>query len=115
MWKPVRLQGGGAASVTINADPHPAGKLLPWRERIVCLFGLGTDGVPGSWNSSCGGAFGMTAANGFKPTRTNPQVDRLPLEATVGWDATLNGNLAEQLQEPTLIDRKSTRLNSSHR
>jgi len=103
MWKPVRLQGVGAASVTINADPHPAGKLVPWRERIVCLFGLGTDGVPGSWNSSCGGAFGMTAANGFKPTRTNPQVDRLPLEATVGWDATLNGNLAEQLQEPTLM------------
>ena len=32
-----------------------------------------------------------------------PQVDRLPLEATVGWDATLNGNLAELLQEPTLM------------
>ena len=31
------------------------------------------------------------------------QVDRLPLEAVVGWDATLNGNLAEQLQEPTLM------------
>jgi len=30
-------------------------------------------------------------------------VDRLPLEATVGWDATLNGNLAEQLQEPSLM------------
>ena len=27
----------------------------------------------------------------------------MPLEATVGWDATLNGNLAEQLQEPTLL------------
>src|SRR5207253_10554122 len=31
------------------------------------------------------------------------QVDRLPLEATVGWDATLNGNLAEMLQEPSLM------------
>jgi hypothetical protein len=30
-------------------------------------------------------------------------VDRLPLEATVGWDATLNGNLAEQLIEPTIM------------
>lgn len=30
-------------------------------------------------------------------------MDRLPLEATVGWDASLNGNLAEQLQEPTLL------------
>ena len=33
----------------------------------------------------------------------NFAVDRLPLEATVGWDATLNGNLAEQLIEPTLL------------
>ncbi len=32
-----------------------------------------------------------------------PQIDRLPLEATVGWDATLNGNLAELLQEPSLM------------
>jgi hypothetical protein len=31
------------------------------------------------------------------------QVDRLPLEATVGWDASLNGNLAELLQEPSLM------------
>ena len=30
-------------------------------------------------------------------------MDRLPFEATVGWDATLNGNLAEQLQEPSLM------------
>jgi hypothetical protein len=34
---------------------------------------------------------------------SSPQVDRLPLEATIGWDATLNGNLAEQLQEPSLM------------
>ena len=70
---------------------------------MVCLFGLGVDGVASSWNSSCGSAFGMTSATGFTPTRTNPQVDRLPFEATVGWDASLNGNLAEQLQEPTLM------------
>jgi hypothetical protein len=46
MWKPVRLQGVGAASTIINADPHPSGKLDPWRKRMVCLFGLGVDGVP---------------------------------------------------------------------
>ncbi len=40
---------------------------------------------------------------GFNATPNNPQVDRLPLEATVGWDATLNGNLAELLQEPSLM------------
>src|SRR5207253_3751956 len=33
----------------------------------------------------------------------NAQVDRLPLEATVGWSAELNGNLAELLQEPSLM------------
>jgi len=99
MWKPVRLQGVGAASTIINGDPHPAGKLDPWRKRIVCLFGLGESGTPSGWNRSCAGA----TWTGFNGTATNPQVDRLPLEATVGWDATLNGNLAEQLQEPTLM------------
>ncbi|HWX93675.1 MAG TPA: choice-of-anchor D domain-containing protein [Terriglobales bacterium] len=101
MWKPVRLQGVGAASSIINADAHPAGKLDPWRQRVVCLFGLGLNGVSASWDPGCGAGLGMTS--GFTATRTNPQVDRLPLEATVGWDASLNGNLAEQLQEPTLM------------
>jgi hypothetical protein len=31
MWKPVRLQGVGAASSIINANTHPAGKLVAWR------------------------------------------------------------------------------------
>ena len=35
MWKPVRLQGVGAASVTINANAHPAGKMDPWRKQAV--------------------------------------------------------------------------------
>ncbi len=100
MWKPVRLQGVGAASSVINANTHPAGqaKMDPWRRQVVCLFGLGLDGTAGSYNRSCGS--GWTNFNG---TANNPQVDRLPLEATVGWDATLNGNLAEQLIEPTLM------------
>ena len=98
MWKPVRLQGVGAASSIINASPHPAGKMNDWRTRVTCLFGLGPNGSPTTWNSSCGA--GWTA---WTPTSLNPQVDRLPLEATVGWDATLNGNLAELLQEPTLM------------
>jgi hypothetical protein len=101
MWKPVRLQGVGAASTIINADPHPSGKLDPWRKRMVCLFGLGVDGVPATWDSTCGPSLGMST--GWNPTKSNPQVDRLPLEATVGWDTTLSGNLAEQLQEPTLL------------
>jgi len=98
MWKPVRLQGVGAASSIINANTHPAGKLDPWREQVDCLFGLATSGTPNGWSNSC--ATGWTA---FVATANNPQVDRLPLEATVGWDAGLNGNLAELLQEPSLM------------
>ncbi len=98
MWKPVRLQGVGAASSIIDANPHPAGRLNPWRREVVCLFGLAMNGTP------------ITNANPYDPSSTfscTPgmqfSVDRLPLEATVGWDATLNGNLAEQLIEPTIM------------
>ena len=31
------------------------------------------------------------------------RVDRIPFEAVVGWDVTGNGNLAQMLQEPTLM------------
>ena len=99
MWKPVRLQGVGAASTIIDANTHPAGALLnSWRARMVCLFGLAPTGVPEGYDPACG-----TGWNSFNPTTSNPQVDRLPLEAMLGWDASLNGNLAEQLQEPTLL------------
>jgi hypothetical protein len=47
MWKPVRLQGVGAASSIIDANANPAGKLLdPWRRHVNCLFGLTLNGVP---------------------------------------------------------------------
>ncbi len=107
MWKPVRLQGVGGASSIINANTHPAGKLDIWRQEIVCLFGLALNGQPSTGANpfdptrsvGCPGA-GWTH---FTPTPINPQVDRLPLEAVLGWDANLNGNLAEQLQEPSLM------------
>ncbi len=98
MWKPIRLQGVGAASSIINANTQPAGKLDTWRARVDCLFGLGLNGSPSTWNSSCGSGWA-----GWKANSINPQVDRLPLEAALGWDATLNGNLAELLQEPSLM------------
>jgi hypothetical protein len=98
MWKPVRLQGVGGATSIINANTQPAGKLETWRARIDCLVGLGIDGSPNSWVPTCGSAWA-----GWKADAINPQVDRLPLEAAVGWDATLNGNLAELLQEPSLM------------
>src|SRR5439155_24244215 len=40
MWKPIRLQGVGAASSVLNANAHPAGKLNPWRAQVNCLLGL---------------------------------------------------------------------------
>ena len=98
MWKPVRLQGVGAASSVINANTQPAGKLDPWRAQMQCLFGLGTDGTPSSWTPGC--ASGWTD---FTGKAQDPQVDRLPLEGILGWDTTVNGNLAQLLQEPTLL------------
>jgi hypothetical protein len=105
MWKPIRLQGVGAVSSIINANTHPAGKMEPWRQQIVCLFGLTLDGRPSSgpyagcpgagWNPSS-----LPGANASFPTMI---VDRVTMEAVLGWDASLNGNLAEQLIEPSLM------------
>jgi hypothetical protein len=122
MWKPVRLQGVGAARVTIDANAQPAGKLDPWRRQVDCLFGLALNGQPSTANNvvnnpnpganpfdvsgtyACGsnpdGSGQWTAFVGGYDT---PQVDRLPLEGIVGWDTTVNGNLAQLLQEPTLM------------
>ena len=130
MWKPVRLQGVGAATSIIDSNAFPAGKLLePWRRHVNCLFGLALNGTPSTGNVSLDGSGnvipGTGGSNPYDPTgasacpdtsggssdlwayfTTNPsvsQVDRIPLEAVLGWDATLNGNLAEQLQEPSLM------------
>jgi hypothetical protein len=110
MWKPVRLQGVGAASSIIDGNPHPAGKLDPWRRQVNCLFGLAIDGTPYTSNTGSNpydstGTFScpMAGWSNFTGSPNRPQVDRLPLEATVGWTANLNGNLAELLQEPTLM------------
>jgi hypothetical protein len=102
MYKPVRLQGVGAASSIIDANTQPAGKLLdPWRVRINCLVGLTTDGRPRTaGDNSC--AAGWAYANGG-PDYPTIIVDRLPFEAMLGWDASLNGNLVEQLIEPSLM------------
>jgi hypothetical protein len=122
MWKPVRLQGVGAASSVINANSQPAGRMDPWRARVNCLFGLALNGQPlstpghlvplpgGGGNEPLNpydpsGASSCTAGqwNDFNGGPNNPQVDRIPLEGILGWDTTLNGNLAELLQEPTLM------------
>jgi len=98
MWKPVRLQGVGAPSVTINANTHPSGKMDPWRAQVSCLFGLARNGSL----LSSGNAFDPTGTYSC-PASQRGRVDPLPLEGIVGWDTTLNGNLAELLQEPSLM------------
>ncbi len=100
MWKPVRLQGVGAYSVTINADAHPAGKMDQWRRQINCAFGLDLNGVPNLGNKQA-----QYDPNGQYscPNNMFERVDRIPFEAIVGWDASGNGNLAQVLQEPTLM------------
>jgi hypothetical protein len=98
MWKPVRLQGVGAGSVTINADAHPAGKMDQWRRQNNCAFGLSLDGTPNPGNTS----FDSTGQYSC-PAPMHQRVDRIPFEAIVGWDAAGNGNLAQVLQEPTLM------------
>ena len=137
MWKPVRLQGVGAASSVINANTHPAGKLDPWRRSVNCLFGLALNGQPSTGNVTVSGGNVVPGSGGTNPfdstgaygcpnpaTGANSQigpngntwsyfyggpnfptmvVDRIPLEGILGWDATVNGNLAEQLQEPSLM------------
>ena len=95
MWKPLRLQGVGAASVTVNANTHPSGKIDAWRQEVNCLFGLGLNGY-------YIGVGGTTAPPGCTAAMQG-SVDPLPLEVLVGWDANLNGNLAEILQEPSLM------------
>ncbi|MGF6601859.1 hypothetical protein P3T23_006610 [Paraburkholderia sp. GAS448] len=98
MWKPVRLQGVGAASVTVDANTHPAGKMDSWRRQVNCLFGL-----------SLNGGF-ISSTNPYDPngnfscsSTMQGKSDPTPLEPLVGWDPSLNGNLAELLQEPTLM------------
>jgi hypothetical protein len=54
MWKPIRLQGVGAASVVINAAKYPTQKLAQWRPRINCFFGLDAQGnAITAANASC--------------------------------------------------------------
>ena len=107
MWKPVRLQGVGAASSIINANTHPAGKLDTWRQRVDCLFGLSLNGTPMSstnpYDPTGAVSCPWAGVNYFVETAANAQVDPTPREAIIGWDASQNGNLAQLLQEPTLM------------
>src|SRR6202008_2606997 len=97
-------------------------KLNAWRRQVNCMFGLAINGQPMTSGNpydtsgaySCGAGVGAANFSGTTttladftpyapPGNVNPQIDRLPLEAVVGWDASQNGNMAELLQEPSLM------------
>jgi len=102
MWKPLRLQGIGDGAVAINGNTHPAGKQLePWRRQVNCLFGLAINGGFISQGNPYDPSGQFSCSNTAAPPFTS--VDAIVGEPIVGWDATLNGNLAELLQEPTLM------------
>jgi len=73
----------------------------PWRRQVDCLFGLSVSGRPllgdGTFNAA---SYDSTYVC---PRSMQQRVDRIPFEAIVGWDTTGNGNLAQMLQEPTLM------------
>ncbi len=118
MWKPVRLQGVGAAThhqCQCHTGRPAARSLAPADQLPVRLdavrrprpselaTGQRSRTIP-TGTYSCPGTPWRTADYFTTPTNPGvPQIDRLPLEAVVGWDATVNGNLAEQLQEPSLM------------
>ncbi len=113
MWKPVRLQGVGAASSVVNANISPAGKLLdPWRRKVNCLFGLSLNGASLTTTQTTNDNGTVTTVPGAPydptgqyscPASMQGMVQPIPLEGIIGWDASLNGNLAELLQEPSLM------------
>jgi hypothetical protein len=98
MWKPLRLQGVGSASVIVNANTHPAGKLTPWRAQIDCLFGLNVTGYYISSSNPFDSSGQFTCPAGMQNA-----ADPLTDENVTNWDASLNGFVAEVLQEPTLM------------
>ena len=80
MWKPVRLQGVGAASSIINANTHPAGKLDPWRRQVNCLFGLALNGTPIAASNPYDPSGKYTCPTAMLQLQPQHNPDRLPLE-----------------------------------
>ncbi len=101
MWKPVRLQGVGAASSIINANHPSRGQAGPVARKGRLPVRAGAQ-----WSRRIRLDIRVAAVLAGLATTPLPTIRRsiaLPLEAVVGWDATLNGNLAELLQEPSLM------------
>ena len=79
MWKPVRLQGVGAASVRIDANPQH-GRLDLWRAKVACVLGIGV-------NSGTTGSNGTQLPPGCVTgnTATDPLAMHLFTQAPAGY------------------------------
>ncbi len=88
MWKPIRLQGVGAASVTINAAKYPTQKLEAWRPRINCFFGL--DGLGNA----------LTGATAECPATQLNSADPLPGQEITGGVLLLEPSVLTGVQGP---------------
>ena len=66
-------------------------------------FGLTLDGTPDAGRGQLRRRTDPTNGRYSCPNEMHQRVDRIPFEAIIGWDATGNGNLAQMLQEPTLM------------
>ena len=83
MWKPVRLQGVGAASVIINAAKFPTSKLEAWRPAINNLFSVDA-----------------TTGNSTATATTPAQVDPLPTQTVTGGAVLLEPSVLGTEQGP---------------
>ncbi len=79
------------------------GKFDPWRRQVVCLFGLALNGTPDQQHSNPYDPPILHAVRNVHYPTCKFAGGSLAPRSHVGWDATLNGNLAEQLHEPTLM------------
>ncbi|HEY4446645.1 MAG TPA: Ig-like domain-containing protein [Steroidobacteraceae bacterium] len=83
MWKPVRLQGVGAASVIVNAARYPTSKLAAWRPAIDKLFAVD----PATGNSTA-------------TTAIPAQIDALPTQEITGGVVLLEPSVLGSEQGP---------------
>lgn len=83
MWKPVRLQGVGAASVIINAAKYPTSKLEAWRPAINSLFSVD-----------------VTTGNSTATAAIPAQIDALPTQEITGGVVLLEPSVLGTEQGP---------------
>lgn len=76
MWKPVRLQGGGAPATLINANPAPTERATAWHAKVRALLGTPTDPFAAS---ECPGVLALGSVAGAAFTGQQCRIDGFTL------------------------------------